>query len=499
MTQESPLIKIDNFRWRIEKTGSMRTEGLIFASEKMIPHICSEKAVEQVSNVATLPGIVGKSLAMPDVHWGYGFPIGGVAAFDLERGIISPGGVGYDINCGVRVLRTNLRKQDITVSDLVHRFFKNIPSGVGSTGKLTLNSSEMKNVLLKGAQWAIQKGFGSTEDINHTEENGCMEGADYEVVSARAIERGRSQLGTLGAGNHFLEIQEVVEIFDEKVAGVFGLFLGQITVMIHTGSRGLGYQICDDYLKILQSAVNRYQISLPDRQLACAPINSPEGKDYFSAMAAAANYAWANRQLITHWVREAFSQSAGKSIWQLGLEVVYDVAHNIAKFEEHIISNGDEPKGSDTPSSINQSHPKKNTRRLLVHRKGATRSFSAGHSEIPRDYKSVGQPVIVPGTMGTSSFILVGTDLAMKETWGSSCHGAGRVMSRSQILKQVRGEQLKERLTNQGIMVLSDSWKTLAEEAPEAYKDVGEVVDVCHKAGIAKKVAKLKPLGVIKG
>ncbi len=482
---ELSLTKVDSYRWKIEKSVPMRVEGLIFASEKMIPHIRSQKAVQQVSNVATLPGIVGMSLAMPDIHWGYGFPIGGVAAFDVNTGIISPGGVGYDINCGVRLLRTNLKKQDIKIPPLVEELFRNIPSGVGSTGKLTLTQTEVKNVLVEGAKWAVKKGFGFLEDIKRTEEGGAMAGADYDDVSARAIERGKPQLGTLGAGNHFLEIQELVEIYDEKAAAVLGVFKGQIMIMIHTGSRGLGYQVCDDYLKMLQHAIQKYNIFLPDRQLACAPVDSPEGKKYFSAMAAAANYAWANRQLITHWTRESFIRALSKSISDIGLEVVYDVAHNIAKFEEHIVSDDNAQEGR--------------RRRLLIHRKGATRSFPAKHPDIPKDYITVGQPVIVPGTMGTESYLLIGTEYAMKETWGSTCHGAGRMMSRSQILRQVRGEELKNRLRDQGISVLSESWKTLAEEAPEAYKDVTEVVDVCHNAGISKKVAKMKPLGVIKG
>ncbi|MDI6756843.1 MAG: RtcB family protein [Endomicrobiia bacterium] len=469
------LTKIDDWRWRVEQTGDMLSPGMVYASEKMVPHIVAERAAEQVANVACLPGIVGASLAMPDVHWGYGFPIGGVAAFDIESGVVSPGGVGYDINCGVRLLRTNLTRAEIKVAGLIDELFRHIPSGVGSTGKITLSLSEVKQVLEKGAQWAVKRGFGSSEDIEHTEESGTMNGADPDAVSARAATRGREQLGTLGAGNHFLEIQEVVEIFDEKAAAVFGLFAGQITVMIHTGSRGLGYQVCDDNAKSFVAASERYSIHLPDRQLACAPVSSPEGKKYFSAMAAAANYAWANRQLITHWTREVFAKVSGRPVSGIGLELIYDVAHNIAKREKH--------EGKE----------------VLVHRKGATRAFAAGHSDIPLSYKEMGQPVILPGTMGTASYVLVGTDGAMKETWGSNPHGAGRVMSRSEILKKVRGEQLKNRLASEGIYVVSESWKTLAEEAPEAYKDISEVVEVCVGAGISKKVARMRPLGVIKG
>lgn len=453
----------------------MRAPGIVYASEKMVPRIASDGAAVQVANVACLPGLVGASLAMPDVHWGYGFPIGGVAAFDVDSGVVSPGGVGYDINCGVRLLRTNLTRAEIKVAELIDELFRHIPSGVGSTGKITLSLSEVKQVLENGAKWAVKRGFGVPDDIEFTEESGAMAGADSDAVSPRAVERGREQLGTLGAGNHFLEIQEIVEIFDEKAASVFGLFAGQITVMIHTGSRGLGYQVCDDHAKSFVAASERYSIHLPDRQLACAPVSSPEGKKYFSAMAAAANYAWANRQLITHWTREVFAKVLSRPVSGIGLELIYDVAHNIAKREKH--------EGKE----------------VLVHRKGATRAFAAGHSDIPSSYKATGQPVILPGTMGTASYVLVGTESAMKETWGSNPHGAGRVMSRSQILKKVRGEQLKNRLASEGIYVVSESWKTLAEEAPEAYKDISEVVAVCVGAGISKKVARMRPLGVIKG
>ncbi|MBN1384849.1 MAG: RtcB family protein [Elusimicrobia bacterium] len=464
MSPQCPLKKIDEYRWRIEKTGSMKTEGLIFASEKMVPSICSDNAFQQVSNVAALPGILGKSLAMPDIHWGYGFPIGGVAAFSLDNGVISPGGIGYDINCGVRLLRTNLLKKDIEkhIKNLVSGLFSNIPSGVGSTGKINLSSQEVKNVLKKGAKWAVSKGFGQNDDLENTEETGMLEGAESSTVSQRAIERGREQLGTLGAGNHFLEIQEVVEVFDKDFAEKLKIFPGQVTLMIHTGSRGLGYQVCDDYIKEMHSAAKKYGIVLPDRQLACAPVLSEEGRKYFSAMASAANYAWANRQIIMHWVRETFMRVLTKSPKDLGLELVYDVAHNIGKFEEH------------------------SGKRIFIHRKGATRSFP-------------GIPVLIPGTMGTASYVLVGTEQALKETWGSTCHGAGRTMSRTQALKGMRGNELARQLENNGITVQAKTWKTLAEEAPNAYKDVDMVVDVCHNAGISKKVAKMKPFGVVKG
>jgi len=475
------LKKVDKYRYLISKTGDMRTDGLIYADEKMLSHILSDKSNEQVSNVACLPGIVGKSLAMPDIHWGYGFPIGGVAGFDINTGIISPGGIGYDINCGVRLLRTNLKKEDITkkMSELIYALFSNIPSGVGSTGKLKLTRDEVKQVLEYGAKWAIKRGFGSQQDLKHTEEEGCLEGASSEKISPRAIERGREQLGSLGAGNHFLEIQVVEEIYDSSVANVFGLQSGQVTILIHTGSRGLGYQICDDYIQILQNAIRKYNLKLPDRQLVCAPIESQEGKEYYQSMCCAANYAWANRQIITHWVRETLTTVLNKSISDLGLEVIYDVAHNIGKFEEHIVNN--------------------QKRKIFVHRKGATRAFPQNHSAIPEDYRAVGQPVLVPGTMGTESYVLVGTEQAMKETWGSTCHGAGRMMSRTKISKSVSGNAVINQLDNKGIVVKSDSLKTIAEEAPEAYKDVNLVVEVVHGAEISKKVAKLKPLGVIKG
>jgi len=471
------LKKLDDYRYMVEKTGKMNVPGIIYANEHTIKKVIEDKAVQQVENVATLPGIEKASLAMPDVHWGYGFPIGGVAAFRVSDGVISPGGIGYDINCGVRLLRTNLTKEEIKpyLEKLVYALFNNVPSGVGSTGKLRLSIDEVKEVLKKGAKWALQHGFGSKEDLEFTEENGCMEEANPEVVSERALERGREQLGTLGAGNHFLEIQYVEQIYDENVAKVFGLFKDQITVLVHTGSRGLGYQICDDYIRYLQQAVQKYGIWLPDRQLVCAPIDSPEGKRYFQAMAAAANYAWANRQIITHWVRETIMHVLNKSAKEIGLEQIYDVAHNIGKFEEY------------------------NGKKYVVHRKGATRAFPKGFPGIPQAYKDVGQPVLVPGSMGTASYVLVGTEKAVEETWGSTCHGAGRVSSRSAILKSVRGEELAKELREKGILVKSDSWKTLAEEAPQAYKNVDEVVEICHQSGISRKVARLKPLAVIKG
>lgn len=478
-----PLQKIDEWRWRIPKDykRGMQVEGIIYASEKMTKSIRKDQAPEQVANVAFLPGIVGKSLAMPDIHWGYGFPIGGVAAILLDEGVISPGGVGFDINCGVRVVKTNLTKDEVlpSLEKLLLVLFRNIPSGVGSEGKLSFSPSELRKVMTQGAQYVISRGFGWPEDREHIEEGGAMEGADPDAVSDKAIERGKDQLGTLGSGNHFLEIEVVECIFRPDIAEVFGLFEGQIVIMVHTGSRGFGHQICTDYLQKMQNAMNRYGIKVPDRQLACAPFRSPEGQGYFAAMVCAANFAWANRQLITHWIRESFEEVFGKSARQLGMEVLYDVAHNIAKIEEHKVD--------------------EEIKKLCVHRKGATRAFAAGHKAVPEKFRNVGQPVLIPGDMGTGSYILVGTELAMRETFGSTCHGAGRVMSRSEADRTSRGRDIVAELEGKGILVMAESKSTLREEIPEAYKDVGEVVEVVEKAGISKKVAYTRPLGVIKG
>lgn len=476
------LKRLDAFRWLIPKEGPMRTEGLIYASEEMLDDIYEDQSLVQVRNVATMPGIVGRALAMPDIHWGYGFPIGGVAAFDEEEGVISPGGVGYDINCGVRLLRSNLIRKDVEgkIEALVNALFKNVPSGVGSHRKdLKLDKTQEKKVLLKGAQWAVEQGFGKWEDLEHIEEGGCIKGADPDLVSEKALERGRAQLGTLGSGNHFVEVGFVEEIYDEKLAQALGLFKGQITVIIHTGSRGLGHQVCDDFIKVMNKAVQKYGIELPDKQLCCAPIKSNEGRSYFAAMACAANFAFANRQMITHWVRESFEEVFRSSQRTLGLELVYDVCHNIAKFEVHKV-NGKE-------------------KRLCVHRKGATRAFPPGHPEVPKDYRNIGQPVLIPGDMGRYSYVLVGTEKAMEETFGSTCHGAGRVLSRHQAKKAVSGRSVADELLRKGIYIRAASKATMVEEVPEAYKDVANVVEVVHQAGISRKVAKLRPLGVIKG
>lgn len=474
--------KIDDCRWRIPQQGKMRSEGLVFASEAMMRLLQQEQALEQVRNVATLPGIVGPSIAMPDIHWGYGFPIGGVAAFDADEGVVSPGGVGYDINCGVRLLRSALRVEDLRpqLQQLVDLLYRNVPAGVGSMRKdLKLNPQQERQVLEQGARWAVRQGYGSEEDLRHTEAGGTIPGADPGLVSERALERGRTQLGTLGSGNHFLEVQQVEAIGDATAAAALGLFPGQITVSIHTGSRGFGYQVCDDFLRIMQQASQKYGIELPDRQLCCAPLRSPEGREYLAAMACAANYAFANRQLITAWVRDSFEQALGQSQQALRLSVIYDVCHNIAKMETHLVAGRE--------------------RQLCVHRKGATRAFPPGHPETPELYRQVGQPVLIPGDMGRCSYVLVGTPGAFTETYGSTCHGAGRLLSRHAAKKLARGRNIEAELAAQGILVRAASRGTVAEELPEAYKDVSEVVEIVERAGIGKIVARLKPLAVVKG
>ena len=478
------LRKIDNYRWEIPRSykAGMVVPGLIFASESMLHHIWKERALEQVANVAFLPGIVDHSLAMPDIHWGYGFPIGGVAATRVKDGVVSPGGVGFDINCGVRLLRTNLTREEVTpkIKQLITELYVNIPSGLGSKGKIRVSEKELNQVLVKGSRWALEQGYGETEDIVATEESGCLKGANPDKVSSKAKKRGIPQLGTLGSGNHFLEVEVVDEIYDRDTAKAMGIDgVGQVLILIHTGSRGFGHEVCSDYIRVLGTAVGRYGISLPDRQLACAPVNSPEGEDYLQAMACAANYAWTNRQCIAHWTRECFARVLGKSQRELGLEQVYDVCHNIAKIEEHTV-NG-----------------KKQT--LCVHRKGATRAFPAGHPDIPDIYRNIGQPVLIPGDMGRCSYIAVGTETAMKQSFGSTCHGAGRVQSRAAAKRNIRGADVVRALAARGITVKAGSMSSIAEEASEAYKDVTEVVDITHKAGISRKIVKAVPIGVIKG
>lgn len=478
------LEKIDDYRWRIPKSykPGMLVPGLIYASEKLLESIFQDKALEQVANVAFLPGIVNNSLAMPDIHWGYGFPIGGVAATDIDDGgVISPGGVGFDINCGVRLLKTNLAQEDINdkLQDLIYRLFSDVPAGVGSSGNIRVGVKEEKEILIKGARWAVEKGFGTEDDLECTEENGQMPGADPQAVSERAFERGKSQSGTLGSGNHFLEVQVIDQLYDLEACAALGLNLGQVMVMIHSGSRGFGYQICEDYSRKMVENLAKYKINVPDRQLACAPVKSSDGQAYLGAMRAAANYAWANRQCLMHLTRAAFEKIFNLSWQKLGMFLIYDVAHNIAKIEKHTV-NGQK-------------------KTLCVHRKGATRAFGPDHAQIPERYRKIGQPVIIPGDMGRNSYLLTGTDKAMQDTFGSTCHGAGRLKSRTAALRSVSSDILLKELKSKGIIVKASGRNTLAEEAPLAYKDVNQVVDVVANAGIGKRVCRMRPLGVIKG
>jgi tRNA-splicing ligase RtcB len=476
--------QIDQVRWEIPQDykRGMRVPARIYADVELLNEMRRDLTLEQTANVAFLKGIYKYSIVLSDGHQGYGFPIGGVAATDAEEGVISPGGVGYDINCGVRLLQTNLNKKDVEpkLRQLVETFFKNVPSGLGSTGHVRLTLPQLDQVLEQGARWAVENGFGWSEDLERLEEGGCMAGADAKKVSTRAKQRGFPQLGSLGSGNHFLEIQFVDKIYEPEVAKKFGIdHEGQVTVMIHTGSRGLGHQVCSDYLRTMERVVRQYKIELPDRELVNVPVTSPEGKAYFSAMACAANYSWANRQMIVHWVRQSFEQVFGRDAEGLGLHIIYDVAHNIAKLEEHRI-NGERKK-------------------VYVHRKGATRAFGPGHPDVPTIYRDVGQPVLIPGTMGTASYVLVGTEQAMEETFASTAHGSGRHMSRTAALKRFWGEEVKKELEGRGIIVRPAKISVVAEEAPQAYKDVDRVVKVSHDAGIARMVARLRPMGVAKG
>jgi tRNA-splicing ligase RtcB len=480
--EKKHIKRLDDNRIVIEKHERMNVDGIVYVDDRLFQALSKDESLKQVKNVACLPGIVGASYAMPDIHWGYGFPIGGVAAFEVEEGIVSPGGVGYDINCGVRLLRSNIPAKEVEgkIREIVDRLFINVPSGVGSHRKdFKLSKNDLKRVAKDGAKWAVEAGYGKKEDLNFIEDGGRIEGADPEAISDKAYERGKDQLGTVGSGNHFVELGVVVEIYDERVASAYGLFSGQLTILIHTGSRGFGYQICDDYIKEMLKASEKYGIYLPDRQLCCAPINSPEGKRYLSAMAGAANYAFANRQMITHWVRETFEQILGKGWEKLGLDVVYDVCHNIAKIENHKV------KGKEV--------------RVCVHRKGATRAFGPNEKILPEKYRSFGQPVIIPGDMGRASYVLCGTERAMEETFGSTCHGAGRLMSRNEAIRTAKGREVRKELEEKGIYVRAATRDTLLEEIPDAYKDVSSVVNVVHNAGISKLVAKILPLGCIKG
>jgi tRNA-splicing ligase RtcB len=475
--------RIDDQVWQIEPTGAMRVPVRIYADAQLIEGIMADKAAQQAANVAQMPGIVRASVVMPDAHWGYGFPIGGVAAFDARHGgVISPGGIGFDINCGVRTLRTDLAEQEVRsrLDELTGALFHAVPCGVGSHKAIRpLSEDDLAEVCVRGAAWAVEHGYGVADDLERTEAGGALEGADPGTISPKAFQRGSAQVGTLGSGNHFLELDVVDETFDPAAARAFGVSPGLVVVQIHCGSRGFGHQICTDYLKTMQQAVRRYGIDVPDRQLACAPLESPEGRRYFKAMACAANYAWANRQTIKGLVVRVLEEVFDGAAESLGVRQVYDVCHNVAKFEQH------EVEGVPTT--------------LCVHRKGATRAFPAGHPEVPAVYRGVGQPVLVPGDMGRASYLLVGAPGAMEQTWGSTAHGAGRVMSRKGAIRRAKGRSIKRELADLGIALRYEGRTTPMEEMPEAYKDVEAVVDVMQKAGLARKVARLRPMGVVKG
>ncbi|MFQ5848961.1 MAG: RtcB family protein [Candidatus Binatia bacterium] len=479
---EIRLERVGEYLWEIPRQAGMRVPGRIYASEGLLADLKEDNSLRQVMNVAYLPGIVGFSLAMPDIHWGYGFPIGGVAAMDINDGVISPGGVGYDINCGVRLVKTKLGFREIEekMPRLVDTLYSRIPSGVGSEGAIPkISKVDERRLLREGAGWAVAEGYGQQEDLEYMEESGVLKNAHAELLSERALERGLKQVGTLGSGNHFLEIGRVEEIYRTREGETFDLFPDQVLVMIHTGSRGLGYQTCEDFLKIMRQATGKYGIEIPDRQLACTPLQSPEGKDYMAAMACAANYAWANRQVIMSQAEKAFLKALGISPRDLGFSLIYDVCHNIAKIEEHVVEG--------------------ESRRVCVHRKGATRAFPPCNPLIPKAYRQIGQPVLVPGDMGRYSFLLVGTEAAMKATFGSTCHGAGRVMSRAQSKKVSRGMNVDQEMARRGVVARYQGRATMAEEMPHAYKDVAVVVETMDQAGISKKVARFRPVGIIKG
>jgi tRNA-splicing ligase RtcB len=484
MVNKSDLVRISEYTWEVPRSyrSDMKVPARIFASERLLEKAFQDRTMEQLINTSAMPGVVKRVLVMPDAHQGYGPPIGGVVPTRYPDGVISPGAVGYDINCGVRLMRTNLEAHEVKeeVDSLITALFRNIPSGVGKGGGVRrVSMKEMDQVLRKGAAWAVKAGYGRAEDLERLEEGGAMEGADPSAVSPRAKKRGGPQLGTLGSGNHFIEIQEVEAIYDPEVARAFGLFEGQLALSIHSGSRGLGHQVCDDYVRSLQAAVQKYKIQLPDRQLVCAPLTSPEGQRYFGAMVSAANYAWANRQCMAHLARRSFEEVLAGRVRNFDLYTVYDVAHNIAKIEDHVVD------GKKT--------------RLCIHRKGATRAFGPGHQAVTPVYRAVGQPVLVPGDMGTASYVLVGTADAMEESFGTSCHGAGRTMSRRAAKKRIHGATLRAELEQRGIRVRAGSMAGLAEEAPDAYKDIDAVIQVVVGAGLARKVARLRPLAVMKG
>ena len=484
MSENIPLERVDANRWRIPQRyrPEMRVPGMVYADDELIEQIKADNSLQQVANVATLPGIVGHSLAMPDIHWGYGFPVGGVAATDAEKGVVSPGGIGFDINCGVRMLATDLQQNQIKgqVDRLADELFRNLPSGVGGEGMRKLTKDEMHQIMQRGSAWAIEEGYGFAEDVENTEENGCLAGANPDAVSQKAIQRGINQLGSLGSGNHFCEVQVVEHIYDEQAAQALGIGeKGQIVATIHCGSRGFGHQIAEDYIKLAEAKQKDYGFKLVDRQLACLPLQTVEGQQYLGAMACAANFAWANRQLLMHGVRQAFSAIFGRKARAKDLPLVYDVCHNIAKIEEYEIDG--------------------QICRVCVHRKGATRAFPAGHPAIPEKYRAVGQPVLIPGDMGRYSFVLVGAAGSMKQTFGTCCHGAGRRQSRTAAKKSISSKDLLAQLDARGITVRVHSKNLLSEEAPTAYKDAQKIVNVVHNAGLAQLVARLKPIIVVKG
>ena len=482
MAWEGVLNRIGDDRWEIPvgHVPGMRTNAVIFADESMLAQIRNDNAPQQAANVACLPGIVGSSMAMPDIHWGYGFPIGGVAAVDADSGSISPGGIGFDINCGVRTIRTDLTLDDVKdkMDALMDALYANVPSGLGSKGLKRVGNKELTDILQNGSRWAVENGFGWKKDLDVTEEGGCMADADPSLVSEKAMKRGLPQLGSLGSGNHFLEVDVVDQIFDERAAKAFGLKEGCITITVHCGSRGCGHQIATDYLQSMERYVKQNNVQLPDRQLACAPLDSRLGDEYYRAMSCGANYAWANRQMITHWVRESFESVLNDSAENMGMDVVYDVAHNIAKKERHEVDG--------------------HNMDVLVHRKGATRAFAAGRPEITMKYRDIGQPVIIPGDMSVGTYILVGLPGAMKESFGTTCHGAGRQMSRK-ATESISARDVEADLSGRGITLRKGSDEGLVEEAPQAYKDVDTVVSVVCRSGLAGKVARLRPVGVVKG
>ncbi len=477
------LERTGQYQWvlPVNAMPDMRVPGVVFANESIIQTIRKDGSLRQLANATTLPGVQSAAIAMPDIHFGYGLPIGGIVATDVKDGVITPGGVGYDINCGVRLLVTPLDAHMISdeTEKLVNKLSCAIPCGVGSSGKIHLKTSVIRRVLNSGAEWAVQRGYGTADDLIFCEASGAMEGADANAVSDRALERGKNQVGTLGSGNHFIEIQKVYRIFDKEKAGIYGLKKDAITIMIHSGSRGLGHQVCTDFIRTMAQAINKYGIRVPDRQLACVPLNSSEGQMYLGAMKAAANFAWANRQCLTHWVREELADYFGRLCPLEQVKLVYDVAHNIVKIETHTVD--------------------KKAKTVAVHRKGATRAFGPNQPELPEKYKKTGQPVLIPGDMGTASYVLAGTDKAMQQSFGSACHGAGRQLSRKAALREARNRSIQQELKSKGVYVWAEGKRTINEEMPDAYKNIHDIVSIIHETGLAEYVAELQPIGVIKG